>query len=117
VSPIQWTVRYNGNITESGFGNLSLEAFNNPDLIYFELNYSDKIYSVDLKDGTITLDGFKINSPFGNVNYRLIFYRVRSVSIPDDKTEDIPHIGWQVTINGKNKKAIFALTNPIKTVL
>lgn len=117
MSSIQWTIQYNDNTIESGFNNLNSKAFNNPNLIFFELNYKDKIYSVDLKTGTITLNGFRIHSPFKNMNYRLIYYRIVSTSLPDGKIEEnIPYIGWQVTINGKNHKIIFALTNPIKLV-
>jgi len=109
---MQWTVIYKDGTVESGLDNLSSKAFNNPDLTFFKLIHDDKTYSVDLTDGTIVLNGFKINSPFNNVKYRLIYYRVISTSLPGGEIEEnIPHIGWQITLNGKNIKRIFRLSD------
>jgi hypothetical protein len=113
VVPIQWEVKYTSGEIETGTDNLSRKAFNNSDLVRFRLFYAGKIYEVDLKRGTISLNGYKIYSNLGEQLYRLIYYRKVTGSIGTNSNpsieSDIPHIGWQTTINGKNHKVIFGL--------
>ena len=119
----QWKVLYKDRSSEEGSDNLSKSAFNNPDIKSFILITDYYISIVNLEDGSITfgtknnsiVSEFTIHSPFEKENYRLIYYRKKSISINQgiQVGEDIPYIGWQITKNGINYKRIFKITDKI----
>jgi hypothetical protein len=114
---IQWRVLYKDGTIEEGYDNLSKQAFQNPNVVYFSLFVNNSRYSIDLENGTVSLNHIDIKSPFFSAQYRLIYYNICSQTLPSPTEFTItPHIGWQTTINNRNYKVIYGIT-PLNEVI
>lgn len=113
---IQWRVLYRDGTIEEGYDNLSKNAYNNPNVIYFSLFANNCRYSVNLENGTIELNHIEILSPFLNATYRLVYYRLCEQIINYPEYSEMPYIGWQTTIGDKNYKVIYGITTNNKII-
>lgn len=78
-------------------------------LTKFELSDGINFHSVDLTNGSFTVNGFnfEINKPdFPLGRLRLIYYRKNTVILGQGGVDVVYNIGWQTTVNGENIKRI-----------
>ena len=94
-------------------------------LMIFELrNKEGDFFAVDLITGSLIIqrkgsnqmvlafDGYDMNTALKE-KFRLVYFRrVRktfSIGSSDQTTSVVPHLGWQITIDGKNHQRVMAI--------
>ena len=87
-------------------------------LIEFKISKEDNFIIVNLTNGTFNLNNNTLEIPelsHSPEKYRLIYFRRNTVNIGvgvDIQTHTIEHfIGYQITINDKNKQAMISVKN------
>lgn len=86
-------------------------------VLWFELEDAAHRYTVDLTDGHFEVDGIPFRMHEGEVNnLQLIFFRqhTHSFTVGQAANKEIDHqitysIGWQTTVEGKNKKSVMQI--------